>query len=279
MVYVNTLLPFAAAVAGRLRSARVVYHLHEVAVRPAILHGFLLGIASRFATQGVYVSAYLQKTVPLPGVPSRVVHNAVDPAFTSDRPADARRRDFTALMLCSLRADKGIYEFYRLARRVPEVRFRLVVPEEPSTISEFFGDREWPANLEIVTGTGDIRRHYAESHLLLSLSRPAEWVESFGMTILEAMHFGLPSIVPPVGGPLELVREGHNGYLIDPHDVGALAAAVRRIAEDRDLYDRLARNAGAEASRFHYERFLDRVSEVVVGREEERTPVVLRRAS
>ena len=37
-VYINTLLPFGAALAGRLRGCRVVYHVHEVSIKPRLLN-------------------------------------------------------------------------------------------------------------------------------------------------------------------------------------------------------------------------------------------------
>ena len=33
-VYINTLLPFGAALAAKLRGCKVVYHVHEVSVKP-----------------------------------------------------------------------------------------------------------------------------------------------------------------------------------------------------------------------------------------------------
>ena len=44
-VYVNTLLPVGAALAARCRGARVVYHVHEVSVRPAALRHLLCAVA------------------------------------------------------------------------------------------------------------------------------------------------------------------------------------------------------------------------------------------
>jgi sucrose synthase len=40
--------------------------------------------------------------------------------------------------------------------------------------------------------------------------------EAFGLTILEAMHSGLPVFATQFGGPLEIIKDGESGILINP---------------------------------------------------------------
>jgi phosphatidylinositol alpha 1,6-mannosyltransferase len=58
--------------------------------------------------------------------------------------------------------------------------------------------------------------------------------ETFGQTIQEAAASGLPVVAPAAGGPLDLVDEGVTGHLVPPGDGDALAAAVARLAADRE---------------------------------------------
>lgn len=50
--------------------------------------------------------------------------------------------------------------------------------------------------------------------------------ESFGMSLAEAMSFGLPVIATRVGGMTELVDEGSDGVLVPPADVKGLSEAM-----------------------------------------------------
>ena len=77
---------------------------------------------------------------------------------------------------------------------------------------------------------------------MLNLSNPFVWVETFGMTILEAMAYGVPSIVPNVGGPIELIEDGYNGFCVDVTDAKVVVEKIKEVLES-DNYMRFADNA------------------------------------
>ena len=82
---------------------------------------------------------------------------------------------------------------------------------------------------------------------LLSESRaavvPSEWAENAPMAVLEPMSIGRPVIATRVGGIPEQVRDGKEGILVRAGDDIELAAALRILAEDSGLADRMGRAA------------------------------------
>jgi len=54
-------------------------------------------------------------------------------------------------------------------------------------------------------------------------------VESMPRSLLEVMAFGVPVAAASAWGVPELVRDGENGLLFEPRDVGALRSALRRM--------------------------------------------------
>jgi glycosyltransferase involved in cell wall biosynthesis len=73
------------------------------------------------------------------------------------------------------------------------------------------------------------------------------YAEGFSNTILEAMASGLPVVSCRAVGVVDCLRDEDNGLLVEPGDVEALTAALRRIVDDAALRERLAATALAEA--------------------------------
>jgi glycosyltransferase involved in cell wall biosynthesis len=63
--------------------------------------------------------------------------------------------------------------------------------------------------------------------------------EGLSSAILEAMAASLPIIATNVGGIPELVHNGENGLLVAPSDSAALAHAIRHLADNPELSQRM----------------------------------------
>ncbi|MCM1067887.1 MAG: glycosyltransferase family 4 protein [Muribaculaceae bacterium] len=85
---------------------------------------------------------------------------------------------------------------------------------------------------------------------------PSVGKEAFGLVVAEFMAQGVPVVATGHGACAEIITDGVDGLLVPPSDVDALADAIRRLASDSELRDRLGR-AGAltVATRFAYDCF------------------------
>ena len=63
--------------------------------------------------------------------------------------------------------------------------------------------------------------------------------EGIPVVLMEAMSAGLPVVASSLSGIPELVADGVTGLLVPPGDPAAIAAALRRLADDPDLRTRL----------------------------------------
>ncbi len=269
--WLNTLMPFGAALAARLMGKRVVYHIHETSVRPLALKRWLRFVARHTASHAVFVSRFLKEREALPGVPATVVYNALPQEFVqqaaSCEASPAPRRPFTVLMLCSLKDYKGVGEFVALAPRLPHCQFELVLNACMGEIKEWFDRRRLhlPDNLVVFPAQRHVHPFYQRADLVCNLSHPERWVETFGMTLLEAMSYGIPVIAPPAGGPAELVRQGENGFLIHPKNLDRLAQAIELLRKDESLYATLSAQARAFAARFSVSDMQRKLSAIAAG--------------
>ena len=71
--------------------------------------------------------------------------------------------------------------------------------------------------------------------------------EQFGLVLVEAMACGLPPVAVDRFGPGEIVAHGETGWLVEPDDVGGLAAALAEAIDDPAERARRGARARADA--------------------------------
>ena len=262
LIYINTALPFAAAIYGRLFGMRVVYHLHEVSIAPRLLQSFLWSIVKLTADEVRYVSEFHRESVNLGSQESKVVYNAVREEFSPDikpNKSDIGDQPFKVYMLASARDYKGIPEFITLAKNtinVEAVTYHLVLNDEPAATEAYIRSiGSTPSNVDVLSRSIDVLGFYKDADVVLNLSRPSEWVETFGMTLLEAMACGVPVICPTVGGPVEVLGEDLAEFCIDGTDTSALAQMIQKLASQSEFYSDVSQRCLARAAHFSWANF------------------------
>ncbi len=91
---------------------------------------------------------------------------------------------------------------------------------------------------------------------------PSKW-EGLGLALVEAAQHGRPVVATRVGGIPEVVVDGVTGLLVAPGDEDALAAAITRVLDDRELGARLGDAARTRAAMlFSVERYATDVEEL-----------------
>jgi phosphatidylinositol alpha-1,6-mannosyltransferase len=99
---------------------------------------------------------------------------------------------------------------------------------------------------------GDLPALYNVAEVYLGVSRLMEQrVEGFGISIAEASACGVPVVAGRSGGIPEAVRDGETGFLVDAERPDAVAEAVGRLLDDRELSSRLGA-AGRRAVETYY---------------------------
>lgn len=88
--------------------------------------------------------------------------------------------------------------------------------------------------------------------------------EPFGRVIVEGMAAGRPVIATAAGGVTEIVRHGHNGWLVEPGNDVVLADAIRTLHTSPVVARQLAQQGLVDARRdFSLDGFLRRMTQVI----------------
>lgn len=85
--------------------------------------------------------------------------------------------------------------------------------------------------------------------------------EGFGLPVIEAQASGLPVAAAEISSLPEVA--GDAALMFDPHDLDEMASAVRRIATEEPLRERLRQAGFANAARYTWERAAEATLEVL----------------
>jgi glycosyltransferase involved in cell wall biosynthesis len=179
-------------------------------------------------------SAFLREALIRGGFsPSKVTHI---PLFLPERIlldrvgscAEGRGNCSYILFMARLDPIKGIYPLLDACRMVPEVRLKMAGRVEDSMAKQVLS--KLPANAEYLgmRHEEDLRRILEQC---MAVVLPSLCFENQPFTVTEAFAAGKPVIASDLGGMKELIRHGESGLLVPPGDAGALAEAMRWIAD------------------------------------------------
>lgn len=162
----------------------------------------------------------------------------------------------TILFLGRLDARKGIRVLIRampdVLARLPDARL-LVAGTGPQAASSVRLAHELGVAGAIVfvgrVNREDTPRHYAGCDIYCA---PTLGGETFGIVLLEAMATGKPIVTTDIPGYDETARADIDALLCRPGDPHALAAAIFRIAQDRELRSRLTASGLRRAQEYSW---------------------------
>jgi glycosyltransferase involved in cell wall biosynthesis len=163
---------------------------------------------------------------------------------------------FTVLFVGKLVPLQGVDVILEAARRAPELAFRVVGSGQ---LEEAL--RRAPGNVEHVPWVdyellpAELRRAGCALGVFGTSPKAARVIPN---KAFQAIACGAPLVTTNTPAARELLVDGESALLVEPGDPGALAAAVRRLAADRELAGRLSRG-GRRAYEAH-------ASEDVLGR-------------
>jgi glycosyltransferase involved in cell wall biosynthesis len=196
-------------------------------------------------------------------------HYGIDPAVVRPvqlgvqiewPPVDPAPREPDVLFVGANFERKGLPALLRaiadLASAVPEVRLH-VAGDHPSRARMLALTRALGIERRVTFhGFLDRAAIAARYRAAAVVALPSE-IEGFGLSLVEAMHTGVPVVASTEGGSGEIVRDGWNGFLVAPGDVPSLTDRLRRLLTDEPLRQQMGRNARETAARLTPARMVD----------------------
>ena len=248
-------------------------HRLKVQVTQVPLLGRSLARARRILAVSEATAADVRQFFPEAADRLRVILGGVAPRF---RPASAEQ-------VAAIRSELGCPDGYVLYVGTLEPRKNvellvdawLALREEHADVPPLLlvGGYGWKsrglyARLEALAGEGvRLLGWQADDEHLRVLQAARCFVypslyEGFGLPAAEALACGVPAIVANTSSLPEVV--GDAALLVDPHDPGDLAEAMRRVLQEPGLAADLAARGPRQAARFSWERSAEQLEETLL---------------
>ncbi len=195
---------------------------------------FLLQCASRIVACSNWTRDYFVKLLQQEHVDVIPNWTHVDPAFVVPHQKFGSRRFICLNTFAELKGHAVLLEAAALLHRRgiafdldlvgADNKFRIAMRERAAAmgLDECVHFCDWTSSIEGL---------YDKAICLVT----ASYVESFGMTLIEAMARKTPVIAARSGGPNEIVDDGITGYLVDRGDAKSLADRMERLIQSQDL--------------------------------------------
>ncbi len=181
---------------------------------------------------------------PVEMIPNFVNCDVFEPADGRSRRAEfAPGEEKVLVHLSNFRPVKhvpDVVEIFELVRREIPAKLLMIGDGPDRTIAEWMVRQKGLACDTIFLGKQNQVQELLNCADVLLL--PSE-VESFGLAALEGMACGVPPICSRVGGVPEVIRDGVEGYLVEPRDVKTMAARALDILTSSDRREQMGKAA------------------------------------
>lgn len=202
------------------------------------------------------VGDHLIKDFLVPEDRVKIVYNAVnleelDDAYRTHDAAKAKAdlgfkpEDKIVGIVARIVEDKGheflIRALYRLQNEFPNLRL-LIVGEGRCRIQyeKLAAELNIDSKVVFCGNKSDITYPLAAMDVF---ALPATWREGFGLSIVEAMACGKPTIVTDIWSLNTLIRDGVTGVLVEPKQIEPLARAIADLLKDPEKMSAMAKRA------------------------------------
>lgn len=235
------------------------------------LWDFLKKFIVRYDLMLVSSEKYLKKDLP---VAQRVIHPAIDPLSLKNRELPqqeilryikkAKIPQGKPLITQVSRMDpwkdpEGVLEVYRLVKEKVDCRLLYcynLAADDPEGIEIYermhrkARDLLEKQDVLFVVGNNDLLVNAIQRFSDVIIQKSVK--EGFALTVTEALWKGKPVVAGNIGGIPYQIKDGINGFLVDPYDYKMCADRVIRLLQN----ERLAQEMGKKAKEYVRENFL-----------------------
>lgn len=214
----------------------ILHHLRSLDLLPAIWQWRAisrwetryLNTATVVTCESSWGVEIVKKTFPT--IDLRQVEYGVHPSFFNVKWQREEQESY-ALFVGTLNRGKGIDTLIEAMSRLPDRRWGLKVAGD-GPLREVLEARNIPG----IEWLGLIRWDELKARLSKATCLVLPTLADTSPNVVkEARVVGLPVVTSPHGGQIDYIRDGENGFIVDPSDPDQIAAALSKLMDDPEL--------------------------------------------
>lgn len=240
IVYTNTSVVFPGAIAAKRMKRKSVWHIREIIDNPKERY-FIKWIVNKFSNIIISNSKATGNSICKDESKLRVVYNSVgDVSPKVSNQAD--RKNITIGMAGRINRWKGQKFFIDaseiILQKKSDVKFKIAGAaysgEEylEAELVEYIKEKNLENSIELLGQVENMDDFYDAIDIFVL---PSIKPEPFGLVIIEAMERGIPVVATNHGGPVEIIDDKTNGFLVDYENSQQLAESCYQLIVNEHL--------------------------------------------
>ena len=221
---------------------------------------------SKFIDQILCMSDFSKSVYTKSGIEEskcKTIYDGIDPE--SYRPSTAINEEIVIGCFGRLEVWKGQQVLVDAAeiivKKIPEIKFQFVgYGENMDNIVNQVKTKNLEKYFDFTGHISNVKDYMEKCTVVVHTSIEPE---PFGMVIIEAMALEKPVIATNIGGPLEIIENNKDGFLIPPSQPRFLAENILKLVENKELRESIGKNARQKViNKFNVRNYVKEIEKI-----------------
>ncbi|MED1471924.1 glycosyltransferase family 4 protein [Bacillus salipaludis] len=271
IVYTNTSVVFPGGIAAKLLGRKSIWHIREIIdnrferkVVSKIVNLFSDTIIANSKATALAISQNSEKV--------KVVYNAIESSQSKGITQKFTTKDSIVIgMAGRINRWKGQKLFVDMAEKVLKgnntVQFVIagdVYKGEDHILDdlrEYIMNKDLQSKIKLLGQVDDMDSFYKNIDIFIL---PSIQPEPFGLVVLEAMERGIPVVATNHGGPVEIIENNVDGFLVDYIDASEMSKVVLKLVSDSVLRNSIGEKGKEKRNNvFTLENYVRNISNIM----------------
>ena len=279
IVYTNTSVIFAGGISAKLCKVKSIWHIREI-IKSKYERFIVSRIVNTFSDYIIANSKATAEAISKNKDKVKVIYNAID--IEKDINLEYIDEAYNEVAATVVRSNKKIK--VGMAGRINRWKGQKLFVDMAKLISQENDNVEFLIAGNVYKGEDyildDLKEYILESGVKDKIGLlgqvdnmnsfyknidifilPSIQPEPFGLVVIEAMNNKLPVVATNHGGPVEIIDNNIDGFLVDYKDAKEMAQVVNKLIKDKELRSYIAANAERKVKeKFNVSRYVDEIS-------------------